>query len=46
MPRDEAKKFTGPRMKEAADLLKNSVKSEFNDAYFTPPVAQPNPGQQ
>jgi hypothetical protein len=48
MPRDEAKKFTGPWMKEATDSLKNSVKSEFNDAYFNPrPVAQPTtPGQQ
>ena len=48
MPRDEAKKFTGPWMKEATDTLKNSVKSEFNDAYFNPPpVAQPTtPGQQ
>ena len=47
MPRDEAKKFTGPWMKEATDSLKNSVKSEFNDAYFNaPPVAQPTPPHQ
>jgi parvulin-like peptidyl-prolyl isomerase len=48
MPRDEAKMFTGPWTKEAADSLKNSVKSEFNDAYFNAtPVAQPTtPGQQ
>jgi hypothetical protein len=47
MPRDEARKFTGPWMKEAMDLLKNSVKSDFNDAYFSPsPAAQaPKAGQ-